>query len=49
MEVEEIQPADLARSLTMWISRTGASLTFESEPSESLSKVLFDGEGWFTD
>ena len=43
-----MQPADLARFLTMWIRRvmTGVAFSSESEMSELLLEVLFDGGGW---
>jgi len=47
--VEEVQPADFARSLTARVRRvrTGASMSSESETSESLLEVPLDGGGWF--
>jgi len=46
--VEEVQPADLAKSLTARVRRvrTGASMSSESETSELLSEVPLNGGGW---
>ena len=46
--MEEVWPADSAKSLTAQVRRvrTGVSLSFESETSESLSETPLDGGGW---
>ena len=46
--MEEVRPADFAKSLTAQVRRvrTGASMSSESETSESLSEVPLDRGGW---
>ena len=46
--MEEVQPADFPKSLTVQVRRvrTGVSMSSESETSELLLEVPLDGGGW---